>query len=306
MTGALYAGIDGGGTKTAVVVVDGTGAEVARVVTSTSNAAVVGHEQAAATLREALAEAARQAGVALPFAAAWFGLSGSDRPEDHAYLEPRLADVATDLIMTNDAELALSGLPERVGVAIVAGTGSISLGRNASGEKARAGGWGHIFSDEGSGYDLTRRMLRAFAAERDGRGPETSLTVRLLDYWRITDPFSVINRVYDPAMTKGDLAGLSRIVVAEAAAGDAVANGIMDEAAAELAALGDAVIRRLRLGPDVHVALIGGMVVHVGAYRERVLTSLRHDWSIAGTALIDDPALTAARYLAQTHQGALR
>jgi N-acetylglucosamine kinase-like BadF-type ATPase len=149
-------------------------------------------------------------------------------------------------------------------------------------------------------------MLRAFAAERDGRGPATSLTSRLLDHWEITDPFSVINRVYDPATTKGDLAGLSRFVVEEAAAGDAIASGIMDEAAADLASLGAAVARSLSLGPEIHVVFVGGLVVHVEAYRERVLACVRRDWTIAGTAMIDDPALTAARYLAQTHQGALR
>ena len=306
MTAPLYAGIDGGGTKTAVVVVDGAGQEVARNMTTTSNAAVVGHEQAAQTLLDAIGEAALQAGADLPFAAAWFGLSGSDRPEDHAYLTPRLAGVATDLMMTNDAELALAGLPGRVGVAIVAGTGSIALGQNAAGEKARAGGWGHIFSDEGSGYDLTRRMLRAFAAARDGRGPETSLTGRILGRWQITDPFSVITRVYDPSTTKGDLAALSSIVVEEAAAGDAVAAAIMDAAATELASLGSAVIRRLSLGPEVAVAFTGGMVVHVEAYRERVLHALRQEWIVADATLVDDPALTAARYLAQMHEGALR
>jgi N-acetylglucosamine kinase-like BadF-type ATPase len=305
MTIPLFAGIDGGGTKTAVVVVDSTGREVARCITSTSNAAVVGHAQAATVLHDVLKEAAREAGTDLPFAAAWFGLSGSDRPEDHAYLLPRLKDVALDVTMTNDADLALAGLPDRVGVIIVAGTGSIALGRNASGQKARAGGWGHIFSDEGSGYDLARRMLRAFAAERDGRGPHTSLTPRLLEHWRIEDPFSAINRVYDPATTKGDLAGLSGIVVEEAANGDEVAVGILDDAASELASLGTAVARQLDIGPNVAFAFVGGLLVHVAPFRERVLSELTKDWAIASVALIDDPALTAAQALATTHQGAL-
>jgi len=305
MTSPLFAGIDGGGTKTAVVIVDAAGNEVARTQGTTSNAAVVGHEHAAAVLRDVLEEAATQAGVDLPFAAAWFGLSGSDRPEDHAYLLPRLQNVAAEVTMTNDAELALAGLPDRVGVAIVAGTGSISLGRNAAGTKARAGGWGHIFSDEGSGYDITRRMLHAFAAERDGRGPQTSLTRRLLDHWQIEDPFSVINRVYDPATTKGDLAGLSRIVIEEAAQGDEVSLAILDAAAAELASFGSAVARRLGLGPEIAVALVGGLLVHVEAYRERVLHDLRQEWIVADVTLIDDPALTAAQSLARSYQGAL-
>ena len=305
MSAPLFAGIDGGGTKTAIVVVDGSGQEVARATGSTSNAAVVGHERAATVLQELMEEAARQAGVSLPFAAAWFGLSGSDRPEDHAYLLPRLENVAREGTMTNDAELALAGLPDRVGIAIVAGTGSISLGRNAAGKKARAGGWGHIFSDEGSGYDLTRQMLRAFAAEIDGRGPHTSLTDRLLQHWQVEDPFSIINRVYDPATTKGDLASLSQVVVEEAARGDLIAIGILDSAAADLASFGGAVARRLALGPELAVALVGGLLVHVDTYRERVIACLQRDFAISHITLVDDPALTAAQSLATAHQGAL-
>jgi glucosamine kinase len=148
-------------------------------------------------------------------------------------------------------------------------------------------------------------MLRAFAAERDGRGPQTSLTPRLLDHWRIDDPFSVINRVYDPATTKGDIAGLSDIVVEEAASGDDVAVGILDDAASELASLGAAVARRLTLGPEIAVAFVGGLLVHVEPYRERVVQHLAKEWTISGVTLVDDPALTAAQALARNYQGAL-
>jgi N-acetylglucosamine kinase-like BadF-type ATPase len=202
--------------------------------------------------------------------------------------------------MTNDAELAMGGLPNEVGVAMVSGTGSVAFGRNAEGTKARAGGWGHIFGDEGSGYDMARQALKAFSAEADGYGEKTSLTPRLMEYWNLTDPWTIINRVYDPATTKGDLAKLSRIVVEEASRGDAIAQAIITRTAEDLARFGKAVAHRLGLGPELSLALVGGMLNHVDSFREQVLAQFTDEWTLASVELVNDPALTAARHLAAT------
>lgn len=303
---AFYAGIDGGGTGTTMVAVDTAGAEVARVHTGTSNAAVVGHEAAAATLVSGLTELASQCMAELPFAAAWFGLSGSDRPHDHRRLLPFLQPLAATIRMTNDAELLLGALPSSAGVALVAGTGSIAFGRHADGKRARGGGWGHVFSDEGSGYDLARRMLRAFAAEVDGRGPATSLTPRLVEYYALEEPHQIIARIYDLATTKADLARLSSIVMEEAANGDVVAVDILDRAAAELADMALAVGRRLAMLDRLQLAMTGGLLIHSPDYRERVLASVRGGATIDRIALVSDPALTAARAIAASQAAPLK
>lgn len=298
---ALYVGIDGGGTKTTLVAVDKDGSEIARHRTTTSNAAVIGNDAASAILSGALVELAKQGGVGPPFAAAWFGLSGSDRPEDHRRLLPALEPLATSITMTNDAELILGGLPGGIGVTMVAGTGSIAVGRDSEGRTARAGGWGHVFSDEGSGYDLTRRMLRAFAAEADGSGPATSLSWRLVDLFGLEEPHGIIAHVYDQSTTKGDLAGLSNLVVEEAAQGDAVANDILEGAASALSEVGLAAARKLDMVDRLPLALTGGLLIHDRGYRERVLSRIRALATIERVVLVDDPALTAARALATSH-----
>lgn len=298
---SLYVGIDGGGTKTTLVAVDESGAEIARCHTSTSNAAVIGHDAAAATLARALVELAQQCGGQPPFTAAWFGLSGSDRPGDHRRLLPALEPLATSIRMTNDAELALGGLPDGIGMAMVAGTGSIAFGRNRAGKRARAGGWGHLFSDEGSGYDLTIRMLRAFAAEADGRGPATSLTQRLLDHFGLTEPHEIIAHVYASTMTKGALAGLSTLVIEEAETGDLLANDILDHAASALAELGVTAARNLSMLEQLSLALTGGLLIHNPTYRARVLARLGQQAAINTVEVVRDPALTAAKALARSH-----
>lgn len=301
---AYFAGVDGGGTKTAIVVVDQDGNEVARDTTTTSNAAVVGHDKAVATLRGLIAGVARSANIELPLAGIWCGLSGSDRPEDHVKLRPGLENLTADLTLTNDAELAMGALPNRVGVAMVSGTGSIAFGRNAAGKRHRASGWGHIFGDYGSGYDIGRKALYQFSAQIDGYGPETSLVRALTDLWKLPEPYSIINRVYDPSTTKGDIARLSRVVVDEANKGDTVSQQILRDVATDLATYADAVARKLELGPVLDLALVGGMLTHVEVFRQHVLDRLREQWTIGNVELVTDPALTGANAIAVAWKGA--
>lgn len=297
---AYFAGVDGGGTKTAIVIVDEHGTEFGRATTTTSNAAVVGHVKAIETLRKLIIETAESANIELPLTGIWCGLSGSDRPEDHEKLFPGLVDLAEELSLTNDAELAMGALPNRVGVAMVSGTGSIAFGRNALGQRHRASGWGHIFGDYGSGYDVARKALWHFSAQIDGYGPETSLVARLTEYWDLPEPYSIINRVYDPATTKGDIARLSRLVVDEANRGDAVSQQILRDVAADLATYADAVARKLDLGPQLDLALVGGMLTNVDVFRKHVLDDLGKNWQIGSVVPVTDPALTGAFAIASS------
>lgn len=300
---SLFVGIDGGGTKTLVVVVDNDGHEVTRVRSGTSNPAIIGHRQAGEVLNDAMAQAAACAQNTPPFQAAWFGLSGSDRPEDRRRLLPHVIGTARDIRITNDAELLLGGLPDGIGVALVGGTGSIAFGANCDGCHARAGGWGHIFSDEGSGYDIVRGMLRAFAAEIDGRGPSTSLTKRLLDTYILDEPHQLIAHVYAPEMTKGKLAAMSRIVTEEAHAGDEVAMRIVAHAADDMADLARAVATRLGFTDEVALAVTGGLFLHEEMFRNRVVATLSRTMAISSMTIVNDPALTAARALASAARG---
>lgn len=297
MTEVMYAGIDGGGTKTVVVLVDEAGIERTRVQTTTSNAAVAGHDAAGRVLREAFGTAVGQIREPVTIAGAWFGLSGSDRPEDHARLRPYLHDLASSIRLTNDAELILGALPDSVGVAIVSGTGSIAFGRNADGDRVRSGGWGQVIGDEGSGYDLSRRMFEAFAREADGRGPATTLTGRLIAHLSLAEPHQLIAFVYDPGTTKGDIARLSHLVVEEAGRGDAVALDILTTSADQLAETAAAAAHRLGFTHRLPLALTGGLLLHVERFREVVIEALHRDWPELDSRIVTDPALAAARSL---------
>jgi N-acetylglucosamine kinase-like BadF-type ATPase len=295
LTAARFLGVDGGATKTLAVIVDADGRECGRGMAGSGNQAAVGLERAIESIRGAVAEAARHAGAGTPFHAAWIGLAGVDRPGDRDRLLPHLHTLAGIVRLTNDAELALTGLNQTVGVAVIAGTGSISLGRDAMGTTARSGGWGHIIGDEGSGYELGRLALKAAARASDGRGPQTALLPAIMAAWQLSRPDAMISRVY-PDGDKGEIARLSALVFAAAREGDAIARRIVYAAAAELALAALAVGGMLDF-PDgkLPLALAGGMLIHEANFRAMVLRRLRRRRPIGQVALVAEPALSAAR-----------
>jgi len=295
--GALYLGVDGGATSTRAVIVDAGGQECGRGNAGSANQTAVGLDAALANIRQAVAQAARAAGQDLPLAGAWYGLAGVDRPAEKQRLLPHLADLADYTRLTNDAELGLAALPETCGVCLIAGTGSIAVGRDHTGRLARAGGWGHVFGDEGSGYALGRAALQAISRAADGRGPATALTARILHTWDLKEPSALITYVY-PAGDKALIAALAPIVL-ERAADDAVARWIVSAAAAELALTALAAAGQLDFPGPVPLALVGSLLGAYPAFRAAVVRRMRRRRPVAPVVPVPDPALAAAQALAR-------
>jgi glucosamine kinase len=291
---SYFLGVDGGASKTLAVVVDAQGQERGRGIAGSSNYAAVGLEHALSQLHLAIEQAINQSQCQLPFGAAWLGMAGVDRPEDTALLLPHLQTLAGTIRLTNDAELLLSALDQAVGVALIAGTGSIALGRDRHGTTTRAGGWGHILGDEGSGYEIGRQALQVAARAADGRGPTTTLLVRILQHWGLRRPDDLFEQVYQKA-EKADIARLTTLVFAAAQAGDHPASKIIQLAAGELALAALTACRALDF-PDepVPLALGGGLLIQEVGFRRQVLRRVRRHRPVQ-SVLVEQPALSAAR-----------
>lgn len=288
-------GIDGGGTKTLAVIVDAQGNEQGRGIAGSANCKGVGVDMALSHIFSAIEEAMRQVPCSLPLQRSWFGLAGVDQPSDYALLLPLLQPLAQKVHLTNDAELVLSALPDTVGIALIAGTGSIALGRDALGTSARAGGWGYLIGDEGSGYDLGCRCLQAVARATDGRGRATLLVELLLREWSLDSANDLTSKVYKD-VDKAAIASLATLVCEAAGNGDSVAYDIVGEAAQELALALIAVKKRLNL-PDkpLDLALSGGLILHERSFREQVIHAISKYTAIGTITLVEDPALDGAR-----------
>ena len=208
---------------------------------------------------ESVGGAAAQAGLGAPrFEAACLGFSGG--PADKELILREMLD-ASRLIVTTDARIALAGATAgEPGIVVIAGTGSIALGRNAAGRMARAGGWGFVFGDEGGAFDIARQGLRAILRHEEGWGPETALRGPFLAAGGAGSANDLLHRFYTTEFPRARVATFARIVDAAARQGDAVARGILRKAAAELAALAEAVRRRLfQAGEAARVAHVGGV-----------------------------------------------
>ncbi|HUR54577.1 MAG TPA: N-acetylmuramic acid 6-phosphate etherase, partial [Gemmataceae bacterium] len=219
----LVIGIDGGGTGTIAILAARTHngwRRLGRGEGGPSNRQTVGTEAALASLDAAVDAAFRDAGkTRRPVRAACLGLAGAGREADQAVVREWAARVAlaADVRVIEDAALLLATeSPDGWGVAVVAGTGSMAYARGSAGRTARAGGWGHLLGDEGSGYAIAIAGLRAAARSADGRAPATPLTDRLLAALGLTRPEELVAAVY----RGGDRAGLAALapVVLEAAA----------------------------------------------------------------------------------------
>ena len=280
MTGPYVAGVDGGGTRTRVLLLARDGATAGR---AEGPAALVRPDRPAAAARvvaDTVRRAAEAAGVALPLRALWAGLAGAGRRPVRRALEAALRDerVARGVRVGTDVEAAFhdafGGGP---GIVVVAGTGSVVLGAAEDGRRLQVGGWGGVMGDEGSGYHIGVSALRAIAAATDRRTPPTALTAAVLDLLGLDRPRQL--SAWAESATKADIAALAPLAIHTARSGDAAAQAIVRRA---LDALGDqlsAAIRELfpaASGDPPAVALAGGLISPDGPLRadaERLVAS---------------------------------
>ena len=252
-------GIDAGGTKTRALLADESGRVVAGARDGGANLKTHGELEVEKVLHRVV-EACIEEGGARPDAVA-LGVAGADRPSDREVLTAILRRIGFSrrVVVTNDARIAfVAGSSLRVGLALVCGTGSIAWGRNAAGEVARAGGWGWHLGDEGSGFWIGERAIRDVLRAFDGRGRDTALSRHLLEHFRMERLDDIVNTAYGGDYPRHEVALFAVRVGQAAAAGDAVARGILEAAAAELVLAARSVVERLRLEGGLYDVVLSG------------------------------------------------
>src|SRR5436305_1149612 len=174
-------GIDAGGTKTVCLLADERGHVLAEGRGSGANLHTSGELEVEKVLHHVMEVAIGDRDITP--AAVCLGIAGVDREDEARTVRTIMRRIGykSRILVVNDALIGLvAGARDEAGIAINAGTGSIVYGRNAAFEAARAGGWGHLIGDEGSGYWIGREALAAVMRASDGRGPDTQLTAEIL------------------------------------------------------------------------------------------------------------------------------
>ena len=293
---AFWIGVDGGGTRTRAVVAGEDLVPMGRGASGPANAATRPLPLVVETILEATSDAAASAVVSVRRAErVGVGLAGV---ESAGLVQPLTAALeehfgAGRVFVTTDARIALAGAspgdPDGPGVVLIAGTGAIAFGRGLDGAEARAGGWGPLLGDEGSGYAIARQGLAAVVRELDGRGPKTEIRRLLFESERgIHTLEELLSKIYRSEGGAGDVAAYFPLVLAAATGGDGEARRILGEAGKELALAAITVIRKLHLETESFpVSTVGG-VFAAGALLIGPLAAELH--AVAPGARVGPPA----------------
>jgi glucosamine kinase len=277
-------GLDIGGSKTHAILAEvGTEAAVrddggttvprqlAECTVGSANIASVGEEEAAA----ALDDLAARLGIGDPanhgIDTVFAGAAGADTPAARERLTNLLSRrfPGAGIRVDHDTRIILAAGGLTAGTVLISGTGSAAWAKAGDGREARAGGWGYLLGDEGSGYAAARSAVRNALQESDDGLPAGPLTSQLLAQTGAAEPAELLDLFYRRPERRY-WAGLAGTVFGLAAT-DAVSAAIADDAAQQLAGLALTVNRRLGTIPeDAPVLLAGGMLVNQASLARRV------------------------------------
>jgi N-acetylglucosamine kinase-like BadF-type ATPase len=275
----LIAGVDGGGSRTRLILATESGEELANVEGGRSAMRPGEAEKSAEVIAELMREALSAAGIldSVP-TLLYGGFAGVGREEERRDLENELnrIGVAEEVIVDDDGAIALiDAFDFGPGIIVLSGTGSIAYARGVDGAIARCGGWGPVFGDEGSGGWLGKRALGVVAAAADGREAQTALTGSILTAAEVNTPEELIPWAIAASTTT--IAALASVVLATAAAGDSRANALVSLAAEELVIHVRALALRM-FGDEratIPVALSGGLLQKGSLLRKKLEQRIR-------------------------------
>ncbi|WP_022887570.1 N-acetylglucosamine kinase [Glaciibacter superstes] len=272
----MFLGVDGGGTKTALCLVDSDGNLVAAEEAPSSyyfsagigSAGIgsAGIELVQRVLKQGVDAVCSRAGITPnDVTHAFFGLPGyGEASGDTAIIDavPRSILGHERYACDNDMVCGWAGSLGAVdGVNVISGTGSMTYGEH-HGRGVRVGGWGELFGDEGSAYWIAIQGLIAFAKMSDGRLPDGHLRAALSEHLDLPTDLDLVDVVLNRWNGgRSEIAALSPVVVRAANEGDAEAIRILAEAGRELADIVDVTTRRLKFDRDsvVPVSYSGGV-----------------------------------------------
>ncbi len=260
----LLIGVDGGGTKTEFVLFDMNGCIRQRLVLAGTNPNVCGMEKSCEILRSGIDTFLATHRVAGIYCGMAGFLSGNNGEAVLSFLHRTYPDI--EIQCNGDIlNVAASAHRDENSITAICGTGSIVC---AVHDRAihRVGGWGYLFDQKGSGYDIGRDAFAAALAQRDGFGKRTLIT-DIIEKKLGSTVWESINFIYSRGTSY--IASFAGVVFEAYAAGDAVAEEILESNFGELA---DKIAFAASLHHDTHTLVIAGGVLH---YRETVLSLLQ-------------------------------
>ncbi|PCD83219.1 hypothetical protein CNQ87_02195 [Lysinibacillus fusiformis] len=298
--------IDGGGTKTIATISTFSGQVIALAKTGKSNPTSMNIEQFTQAITELINQLKSQQPLHFhQLTKCHAGLSGVTENNNEDITQTLLTSLlpkGCQLTLSNDGLNALyAGTLGQPGIVQISGTGAITLSIDSTGRIERTAGWGYIFDDEGSGYDIGIRTLKAIFKEFDKRGPETILTGAVLAYFQVQSVPQIIEIVYGEGHPRDIIAPLSKVAIECTKRGDIVANTIIDEVCHIFYQSIDACYKKNPFFAErVKVVLAGGVFKELSLFIEKLAVldkkySNQYDFMGASSLPVGGAALAALK-----------
>jgi len=268
----LVLGVDGGGTKSIGLIADEDGNILARREVGATNPNVVGFDTSAKHIVDLILSVCEDVRCNPDeVRSIVLGLAGAGAESDRNRLLDEVHTLFAGLVekklpitIETDARVALEGaFNGGHGVVVIAGTGSIVIGKTQRGEVVTVGGWGRIVGDEGSGYYIGREALAAIALHMDKRGEATRVkdVVARTFGWETRE--QLIAAVYHENF---DIASLAPVIFEAAAAYDVVSQRILQKAATLLADQASVIVKQMGILRKVGMVMCGSLIDHETVY----------------------------------------
>jgi len=267
MNDRLILAIDGGNSKTDVVIIDVDGRVLGHVRGPGSSPHHLGVEGTVELLDELVLKAVALADLPPGHPVAALGelyLAGVDFPREKEAMAAavRTRSWAKDVVVDNDTfALLRAGTDSPDAVAVVCGAGINCVGVHADGRHARFASLGRISGDWGGGMELGEEALWWAARAEDGRGPQTVLSSLVPEYFDLPNAQAVYEAIHFGQLEQRRLIELPPIVLAASRDGDQVARGIVETLAEEVVTMARAALARLDSLTIPAVVVLGGGVL---------------------------------------------
>jgi N-acetylglucosamine kinase-like BadF-type ATPase len=273
--------VDGGGTKTHVVCATLSGEKVGEGVSGPTSLTATSVGAASFNLKEAVRQATEKCEPNAQYQALVMGLAGMDTPAEEQVARETFLQTLSHLSiasfqLVNDIVIALEGGTDEVNaVALISGTGSNCYGRNQEQMTAKAGGMDYLLTDQGSGYAIGLEVLKSVVKSYDQRGPKTELEQYVCEHFRIQSIGELKTKVYQPPLTKTEVAELAQLCLRAYDQGDEVAGRIFATSVDELFAMAATVLRRLNLLDKPATCVLAGSITKLSCVQEPLSKKLK-------------------------------
>lgn len=267
MTNRLVLAVDGGNSKTDVVLIDEAGAVLAHVRGPGSSPHHLGVQGAVDLIDELVLKAAARAGLLSGNPVAALGevyMAGVDFPseKDAVAVAVRSRAWAPEVVVDNDTfALLRAGTDAPDAVAVVCGAGINCVGVAADGRHARFASLGRLSGDWGGGGELGEEALWWAARAVDGRGPGTVLSTLVPRFFDLPDVPAVYEAIHFGQLEHRRLIELAPVVLQASREGDPVARGVVSTLAREVVTMARAALTRLDMLATPSVVVLGGGVL---------------------------------------------